>query len=456
MHIWRVYSDRRSIAPRALSALAIFWLLTGWACAASPVQPETAGPQVLLLTIDGPLTPSMNEYFVRGLGKAAEFDSQNTLVILQLNTPGGSIDVMNSMVQEMRASLVPVVVYVAPRGAMAGSAGAVITMAGQASSMAPETSIGAASPVGGGGEDLGSTMEAKTKNILKATVRSLTEKRGAQAAALAEQMIETAEAVSAQEALEAGLVDFISVDLNELLRQLDGFEVETGAGKLVLHTQGANVNPLDPSLIEQLLSFLTNPNVLVLLLNIGAAAILIEIYSPGGWVAGFIGVVSLAMAAYGLGLLPVNWFGLVFLIIAFVLFILDIKAPTHGALTVAGIGSMITGMLVLFNSPKMPAFQTVSIPLVVISSLFTGGIFLGILIFAVRAQKAPLRMVVDTLVGRTATVTIPLAPSGQVRVGGEMWSADLVEGEGRRVERGERVQIVAVAGLRLKVRPLDE
>lgn len=299
-------------------------------------------------------------------------------------------------------------------------------------------------------------MEAKTKNILKATVRSLTEKRGAQAAALAEQMIETAEAVSAQEALEAGLVDFISVDLNHLLRQLDGFEVETGAGKLVLHTQGASVNPLDPSLIEQLLSFLTNPNVLVLLLNIGAAAILIEIYSPGGWVAGFIGVVSLAMAAYGLGLLPVNWFGLVFLIIAFVLFILDIKAPTHGALTVAGIGSMITGMLVLFNSPKMPAFQPVSIPLVVISSLFTGGIFLGILIFAVRAQKAPLRMVVDTLVGRTATVTIPLAPSGQVRVGGETWSADLVEGEGQRVERGERVKIVAVAGLRLKVRPLDE
>ena len=279
-------------------------------------------PMVQVLTIDGPITPSVAEYLDRGIG-SAEKDGAEALIV-QLNTPGGSIDVMLDMVESIRGSDVPVVVYVAPRGAIAGSAGTVITLAAHAAAMAPETAIGAASPVGGEGEDLGETLEAKEKNILKATVRSLTEGRSSEATELAEETIETAKAVSATEALEAGLIDFIAGDLDDLLGQLDGYTVQLHSGERTLETENAEVTFIEPTFIERLLNTLTNPNIVFLLLTIGVQAILIEISSPGGWIAGFIGVVCLALATYGLGILPVNWFGLIFLATAFVLFILDI------------------------------------------------------------------------------------------------------------------------------------
>jgi membrane-bound serine protease (ClpP class) len=253
--------------------------------------------------------------------------------------PGGSVDLMNSLVQEMRASPLPIVVYIAPQGAIAGSAGTVITLAAHAAAMAPGTAIGAASPVGPEGQDLGETLEAKTKNILKATVRSLAEDRGLEAVGLAEQTIESAQAVTAREAQQVGLVDFVATDIADLLRQLDGYSVTTSSGPVILETSGMLVTPFQPSWIESLLSILTNPNIVFILLTIGVNAIIIELSSPGGWLAGFIGVVCVALALYGFGVLPVNWFGLVFLATAFALFVLDIKAPTHGALTAAGVAS---------------------------------------------------------------------------------------------------------------------
>jgi membrane-bound serine protease (ClpP class) len=390
----------------------------------------------------------MYEYLQRGIRTAESRGAE--VLVFQINTPGGSIDLMNQMVQSIRASRVPVVVYVAPRGAMAGSAGTLITLAGHAAAMAPETAIGAASPVGAEGEDLGETMEAKEKNILKATVRSLAERRGTSAIELAERTIESAEAASAREAQEAGLVDFIASDLDDLLRQLDGFRVETSSGEHVLQTAEAIITPLDLSFIERLLQTLTNPNIVFLLIAIGVQSILIEISSPGGWVAGFIGVVCLALATYGLGVLPVNWFGFIFLVMAFVLFILDIKAPTHGALTAAGVGSLIVGALVLFNSPNVPSFQRVSVPLVVGSSLFTGAMFLVILIFALKAQKEPVRMGLESLVGRVGTVKIDLAPYGIIQLGGEQWTAELINRE-EKLPKGARVEVVKVDGLRLLV-----
>ena len=223
-----------------------FWLWM-WILLAffSPVQAQGEGPLVLVLTADGPLTPAMKEYLIRGIELAER--RQAEALIFQLDTPGGSVGLMTEMVQVIRASRVPVIVYVAPRGAMAGSAGTVITLAGHAAAMAPETAIGAASPVGSQGEDLGETMEAKEKNILKATVRSLAERRGAEAVDLAEQTIEQAEAVSATEALEIGLIDFIATDVDHLLRQLDGFEVTTIAGEQTLQTQGAEVQNGGPA-----------------------------------------------------------------------------------------------------------------------------------------------------------------------------------------------------------------
>ncbi|UCH60689.1 MAG: nodulation protein NfeD [Anaerolineales bacterium] len=415
----------------------------------SSTRAQGSLPEVKLLTADGPLTPAMYEYLKRGI-REAERDGAE-LLVFQLNTPGGSIDLMQDMVESIRASQVPVVVYVSPRGAMAGSAGTLITLAGHAAAMAPETAIGAASPVGGQGEDLGETIAAKEKNILKATVRSIAERRGEAAIQLAESTIEEAAAASASEALAVGLVDFIASDLDDLLGQLDGFTVFIQGESLSLRTANAQVNPVNPSFIESLLATLTNPNIVFLLITIGVQAILIEISSPGGWVAGFIGVVCLTLATYGLGILPVNWFGLIFLATAFVLFLLDIKAPTHGALTAAGVASLIVGALVLFNSPGVPRFQRVSVPLIIGMSIATGAIFFIILGFALRAQRAPVRMGIESLVGRTGSARSELDPNGAVQLGSELWTAEAAPGEAP-IPAGSRVEVVRVEGLRLIVR----
>jgi membrane-bound serine protease (ClpP class) len=434
----------------------IFLVLAGFVLiqGALPVHAQEEIPMVLVLSVDGPLTPSWKEYLERGL-RIAEQRGVN-VVIFEINTPGGSVSLMQELVAMMRASEVPIVVYVTPRGAMAASAGTVITLAGHAAAMSPETIIGAASPVGAQGEDLGETVQAKEINALKAQVRTLAARRGEEAIALAESTIEEAAAVSAEEALEIGLIDFIARDIHDLLSQLDGYTVETSSGVMVLETGNAEVSVMELSFIEQLLAVLTNPNIVFILLTIGVQAILIEISNPGGWVAGFIGVVCLSLAVYGLGVLPVNWFGLIFLATAFVLFVLDIKAPTHGALTAAGVGSLIVGALVLFNSPVTPQFQRVSVPLVVVSSLLTGGMFAVILAFALRAQRTPVRMGGESLIGKIGVVRqdIPPSGSGQVQLASELWTAESSDGEDT-LPGGTRVEVVAVQGIRLKVRAVD-
>jgi len=279
---------------------------------AVPGSAQGVSSPVLVLTAEGPITPSMLGYLERGISSAELQDAE--ALIFMLDTPGGSVDLMNEFVQSIRASSTPVVVYVAPQGAIAGSAGTVITLAGHASAMAPETAIGAASPVGAEGQDLGETIEAKEKNIIKALVRSLAEGRSEEAIRIAEETIETALAITSSEALEIGLIDFIADNVPDLLEQLDGFQVTTIDGPLTLETKNSQIIPFDPSFIETLLGVLTNPNIVFLLLTVGVQAILIELSSPGGWIAGFIGAVCLALAAYGLGVLPVNWFGLIFLV----------------------------------------------------------------------------------------------------------------------------------------------
>jgi membrane-bound serine protease (ClpP class) len=418
-----------------------------------PIHAAASGPVALVLTIDGAITPATQEYLSRGIQTAEQIGAE--VVILQLNTPGGSLDPMQNMAQDIRASTVPVVVYVSPRGAWAASAGTVITLAGQAAAMAPETAIGAASPVGSQGANLPTTEETKVKEAMKALVRSYTERRGAEASALAESTIESAVAVSDTEALKANLVDFIANDLTDLLNQLDGFTVQMANGPRTLHTAGAVTQTLEMSLIENLLQLLVDPNFVFILLSIGVQAILIELSSPGGWVAGFFGVVCLALAAYGLGILPVNWFGLAFLIIAFVLFIVDIKAATHGGLTAAGIGSFIVGALVLFNSPGTPQFQRVSPTLVILVAAVIGISFAIIVGFALRAQKRRVITGQEGMRGLTGIARTDLDPTGQVQSGAELWTAELAEGE-RKIQKGDLVQVVSVDGLRLIVRKVDK
>jgi membrane-bound serine protease (ClpP class) len=438
---------------RLIWIVITFSLLLGSVFPASLALAQTAPAEAAIITLEGPISAAYAEYLERGLQAAAR--RQAEVVILQLNTPGGSLDIMNRMVTAIRSSSVPVVVYVSPANAMAGSAGTIITLAAHAAAMAPETTIGAASPISSEGTDLDETSETKAKNMMKAIVRNYAAHRGPEAVRLAEQTIDNAIAVTAQEAITVGLIDFIASDLNSLLTQLDGFTVKTDEGVYRLHTGQAAPVPINPTLVEQILIILTNPNILFLLLAIGVQAILIEISSPGGWVAGFIGVICVGLAVYGMGFLSVNWFGLLFLGVAFALFILEIKAPSHGALTAAGVGTLIMGSLMLFNSPQAPDFQRVSVPLVISISAITGGLFFIVFTFALKAQHLPPAMGAETIVGRTGIVNVPLTPQGIVSIGGEQWTAELEEGEVESLPRGARVEVTRLAGLKLMVRKLD-
>ena len=427
-------------------------LFASFSLALQPARAQSDGTGAIVMTADGPIMPPMLEYIKRGV-EAAERRNAEVLII-QLNTPAGDLLTTLDIIAIIRASKVPVVVYVAPMNAIAGSAGAMITMAGHASAMAPETVIGASSPISSSGENLDSDARAKATNAAKAAIREFVEPRGPEALALAEAMIDEAKAATANEALEAKLIDFVADDLEDLLQALNGFTVQMSDGPHTLNTSEAETDPLDMSFIEQILLMLTDPNIAFLLLAIGVQAVLIEISSPGGWVAGFIGVVCLTLATYGMGVLPVNWFGIIFLLTAFVLFILDIKAPTHGALTTAGVASFIIGALVLFNSPGTPDFQRVSVPLVVSVGVMLGLLFFGILAFALRALRVPTSMGVGSYVGKTGTArTVVEGSGGQVQLGSELWSAESVEGS-EKIRKGDNVEVVGIKGLRLQVRKL--
>lgn len=409
--------------------------------------------RILVMEAEGPVTPAFAGYLARGIVEAEEAGA--AAVVISLDTPGGLVDTTQEIVQLFRASTVPVIVYVSPRGAQAASAGSIITMAGHASAMAPETVIGAASPVGDNGADLEETLFRKVTQDLKATVRNLTARRGDAAGQLAEEMIEDARAVTADEALDAGLVDAVAVDIPDLLAQLDGQTVWVNDRPVTLNTAASETESLPPSTVEEILFALANPLLLGILLTLGVQAILIEISNPGGWVAGLIGVLAIALALYGLGQLPVNWLGLGLIVVAFVLFLMEVKAPTHGALGLTGAGILLAGLLVLFNSPGTPDFLSISLPAAVAVTLATTLIFLFIMGKALRAQRATPATGAEGLIGKKGPVRVPLtsaslkAPySGMVLVAGELWHAKSEE----EVDVGEPVVVTRVEGVTLHVK----
>jgi membrane-bound serine protease (ClpP class) len=408
---------------------------------------------------NGALSRAMLSYMQRAI-REAESDGAAALVI-RLNTPGGDIGLMQEMIQVIRASDVPVIVYVAPRGAWAGSAGTLITLAGHVAAMAPETAIGAASPIGSGEQgpqELPETVKRKLIEATQALARSLTTRRSAKAIQLAQDTIENAKAASAQEALEVGLVDFIASDMDDLLQKVDGFEVEVNGQTSKLQTAGASLNRIPENPAEWLLNILANPNIAFLLLTIGVQAILIELSNPGAWIPGFVGVVCLALFVYSIGVIPVNLLGLVFIATAFVLFVLEVKAPTHGALTAVGIASFVVGALVMFPNPLRPApaetpVQPLSIPLVVAVALGNGAFFAFIVAKAIQAQRIPPAMGMSTLVGKIGEARTDLDPSGTVYAASELWTA---EAQGENIPAGSRVEVVGVNGVKLFVRRQDE
>jgi membrane-bound serine protease (ClpP class) len=438
---------RIQILSISLLVLLVISALTTFSTVSAVSQADQ--PKVVTVTLEGPLTPVWREILQRGIDLAEKNDAQ--ALIVNLNTTGGSIDLMNELIAIMLNSPVPVVVYVTPDGSMAASAGTLLVMAADVSAMSPASIIGAASPVGSQGEEIATTEQTKIKEALKATARSLAADRGSAAVTLLEQAIDEAKAASADEAFDAGLIDIIATDQADLLTQLDGRTVAADGVEHTLITTNADIIETPITAVETVLNLLANPNILFLLLAIGVQAILIEISHPGGWVAGFIGAVMLAFSIYGLGLLPVNWLGLVFIVIAFVLFILDIKAPTHGALTITGTASFIAGGLILFNSARVPNYANVSTGLVIGWGIFLGVTFFGVVMLAVRAMKTPIATGRESMVGREGYAVSDIKPSGIAQVAGEQWSAILAK-DAKPISAQDRVIVSEVRGVKMVVK----
>ncbi len=406
------------------------------------------GREVLVADVEGPVTPVMHSFIERAIEEA---DVRNAeALIIRLNTPGGSVDITKQIIQTMIASDVPVVVYVWPPGGFAASAGTFITLAGHAAAMAPNTSIGAASPVDANGQNIDETLRAKLENILVADIKNLANRRGDKAIEWAQEAITEAKAATADEALELGVVDFVAKDLDDLLEQLDGFEVEVNGVEKTLSTADASVSFVESTVLEDLLSVIASPTIALLLISIGGLAIVYEIINPGGYISGIIGAILLLIGLYGVGQLPVNYAGLALLVLAFALFVAELFTHTFGALTTAGVVAFIAGALILFNTSEfayeIPLPSIIGIPLA-IAAIF--GLGVRKVIQARRTQPTTGQ---EGLIGATGVVRIPLEPRGSVFVWGERWNA--TSEDGQPIPAGEEVKVTGVDGFRLKVKKL--
>ncbi len=434
---------------RVWSIFVILMILIGFSLAATPAKAQSTQPPIIVMTADMPVEPAMKLYLERGIAYAE--GAKAALIVVQLNTPGGDIITMGQITTIFRSSPIPIVVYVTPAGGMAASAGTILTLAADVAAMAPNTIIGAASPVGSGGQNIDTTEETKIKEAMKADVRTFAANRPPAAIQAAEDAIDNAKAYTVDEALSLGLVDIKANDLNDLLAQLNGRTIKLQNVDLKLMTSGLPVVNVDLTLIEEGLVLFTDPNIVFIFISIGTLAILIELSNPGGWIPGFAGAVFLLLGLYGLGILPVNWFGILFMVLAFVLFVLDVKAPTHGLLTAAGTVSFVVGALVLFNSVQIPGIPTISVPLVIGTGVVIAAGFFSLVTLALRAQRHPVVMGRPILIGQVGVVRSDLNPQGEVQVAGESWSARPVEGEGPLLS-GTRVEVVGMDGLKLRVR----
>lgn len=402
-----------------------------------------AGNVVKLAKFDGPVTPVLASYIDRAISDA---EAQNArALIIELDTPGGSVDITKKLTQRMQASSVPIVVWVAPSGAHAGSAGTFITLAGHIAAMAPGSSIGAASPISSEGQDLGETAKAKAVNILVADIKNLASRRGEKAVAWAERAVAEAAAATAQEAYDLGVVDIIAGNTSDLLRQLDGRTVAVQGQPVTLAVANSVVDeaPLRPW--ERLLNQITNPAIAAILLTIGINAILFELSSPGGYLVGILGVICILLAFYALGTINANWAGLGFVLLAIVLFVLDIKAPTHGALTLGGLISLIFGLYLLYSTSDMP----VPWAAILVSGFATGTFFAFAVGKAVAIQRKPAVTGMTSMVGMHGIVRQRLEPCGMVLVHGELWDA---ESESGWLDVGTPVIVTRQEGFHLSVR----
>lgn len=442
------------MSPRLLLSLLCIFAGFGLLVAPAPGQDSAAGGLAYSIELSGTIDPATEQWMAQALEEAEEKGAE--LVIVRIDTPGGLVESMRAIVQDIIAAPAPVVVYVSPDGARAASAGLFITQAGDVAAMAPQTNIGSATPIqiGPAGEtEQDEVLGRKIENDAAAYVRALTEEHGRNPE-LAEEMVREATNVTAAEALEAELIDVVVSDQQDLLQQLDGFEV-VGPKEQVLDTEGLVVEDRDMPLQFDLLQLLVNPNIAFLLLLVGIAGIAIEVFNPGTLVPGALGAISLLLGLYGTAQLPVTVVGILLLLLAVGLIIAETQIP-GGVLGGAGVVALIAGGLLLYDTDS-DEFG-ISPPVVIALGLAIG---IG-LVFVIRkvleARHGPVLTGWEEMVGAEGVVREPLVPIGQVFARGALWraraSAADPDPEGP-IERGDRVRVESVDGLTLEVARLS-
>jgi membrane-bound serine protease (ClpP class) len=419
-----------------IPALLVLLLATGAAAAPAPRA-------VYVLPAVGSINPGLAEFVVEGI-RQAERENAAALVI-ELDTPGGLETSMRQIVQAITNAKVPVVVFVYPRGARAASAGVFITMAANVAAMAPGTNIGAAHPVSVGMGKIDKTMETKLLNDMVASGRSLAAERGRNADWM-EKAIRQSVSIPAAEAVKLKVVDLMADNREDLLAKIHGRKVEVGGKPVVLHTAGAPVKEIPEGLRFRLLKYIADPNIAFILMMIGLAGLYFELSNPGMIFPGVLGGICLLLAFFAFQTLPINYIGVLLIVLAFIFFVLEFSITSYGLLSLAGLVSLFLGGMMLFRGGEggVDISWSVLIPTVAIVSLFfivvAGIVFRGHLLQSMTGAAG--------MVGERGVVYTPLNPEGQVFVHGEYWQAvsDVP------IAKGETVEVLEVRDLKLRVR----
>lgn len=367
-------------------------------------------------------------------------------LVLELDTPGGLMTSTRDITTGILGAKTPVVVYVAPSGAQAASAGFFILMSADIAAMAPGTNTGAAHPVGAGGEDIEGTMAKKVEEDSAANIRSMA-RRNNRNIELAQAAVLESRSFTAEEALEGKLIDLIAPSFDKLLVALDGRAVKRGDAVVTLRTKGARVEEVELSPLRRILAVIAQPDIAMILLTLGGLGLYFELMSPGAILPGVVGGICLILGFFALSVLPVDYAGVALLILALVLYIAEVKVVSHGVLGIGGTISLVLGALMLFKTPE-PALR-VSLEVIVSLALFSLAVVAFLMTMALRARSAPVRTGTEGLVNEIGTARSTIDPRGKVFVHGEIW--DAVSDE--PVAPGDPVEVVAVRNLTLAVRP---
>jgi membrane-bound serine protease (ClpP class) len=424
----------------------LFILSTLFLLASVAAIPSQEKAPVFTIEVDGIINPATAKFITDSIDEAAQQGGQ--CLIIQLDTPGGLMESMRLIVKKILASNIPIIVYVAPKGARAASAGVFITMAAHIAVMAPGTHIGAAHPVTLGAEGKESkTMTEKVVNDAVADIKATTKTRGRNVD-WAEKAVRKSVSITEEEALKLNVVDLISTDLQDLLAKMDGRVVKFDGTTRTLLTKGMEPRSIQMSWRYRFLDIISNPSIAYILLMLGIYGIFFELSNPGAILPGVVGGIFLILAFYALQMLPVSFAGLALILFAIILFIAEIKVVSHGLLAVGGVISLFLGSLMLIESPAeyMRISLTVIIPAVLVSAAF----FIFAVTMAIRARLAKPTTGIEGLIGETGIVTTDISPEGKVSIHGEFWNAV----SDQNIEEGEKVQVIGVDNLKLKVKKI--